>query len=170
MYLEWRPIWGVILLANAIKFSIGTNILSPLQDILGAPTVANFPRQLFCLTDGEVDNTEEVLELVKKSVNQSPDSRVFTFGEIPIPFLCSKFEGIGAEASKYLVRGIAKYGRGKDEFVVSGERMETKVMRQVKRALQPILKEVKVDWSDLPVSLFVLTPTNTCRYITHIGT
>lgn len=49
------------------------------------------------------------------------------------------------------MRGIAKYGRGKDEFVVSGERMEGKVMRQLKKALQPILKDVKVDWSQLPV-------------------
>jgi len=49
------------------------------------------------------------------------------------------------------VRGIAKYGRGKDEFIVSGERIEGTVMKQLKRALSPILKEVTVDWGKLPI-------------------
>ena len=39
----------------------------------------------------------------------------------------------------------------KSEFIVSGERMEGKVMKQLRRALQPILKNVSVDWGDLPI-------------------
>jgi hypothetical protein len=35
--------------------------------------------------------------------------------------------------------------------VVSGERMEVKVMGQLKSALQPILKDITVDWNDLNV-------------------
>jgi hypothetical protein len=61
------------------KFT-GTDILRPLKDILSTPIDPQFPRQVFCLTDGEVDNTEEVLDFVKKSINESPDCRVFTFG------------------------------------------------------------------------------------------
>ena len=61
-------------------------------------TDENYPRQVFLLTDGEVQDTQEVLEFVKTKVGIN--SRIFTFG-------------IGAEASKALVRGIAKYGRGK---------------------------------------------------------
>jgi len=83
-----------------------------------------------------VNNTEDVLQYIKKTVNHN--TRIFTFG-------------IGAEASKILVRGISKYGRGKDEFVITGERMEGKVMKQLKRALSPILKDIRVDWGDLPV-------------------
>jgi hypothetical protein len=45
---------------------IGTKILPPLQDIMSREIRPNFPRQLFCLTDGEVDNTREVLDYVKK--------------------------------------------------------------------------------------------------------
>lgn len=58
----------------------GTNILAPLEEILDAPIRQGFPRQVFCLTDGEVDNTTEVLEFVRESVAKNPDSRVFTFG------------------------------------------------------------------------------------------
>lgn len=45
----------------------GTKILPPLQDILSRPVNPSFPRQVFCLTDGEVDNTQEVLNYVKKT-------------------------------------------------------------------------------------------------------
>jgi len=82
-----------------------------------------------------VKNTEEVLEHVKKHIG---DTRIFTFG-------------IGADADRTLVTGIAKFGKGKAEFVRSGERLEGPVMRQLKRALQPVLTQVNVDWSDLPV-------------------
>jgi len=116
----------------------GTDILSPLRDIFSVEIDPHFPRQIFCLTDGDVDNTVEVLNFVKKNVKET--CRIFSFG-------------IGAEASKKLVRGIAKYGKGKAEFVVSGERMEKKVMKQLTRALQPILKNVEIDWRDLPIPM-----------------
>src|SRR4051812_43311517 len=93
---------------------------------------------LVCLilqTDGEVKNTEDVLEYVKSHVG---DTRIFTFG-------------IGADADRTLVTGIAKFAHGKAEFVRSGERLEGPVMRQLKRALQPVLTQVSVDWSDLPI-------------------
>jgi hypothetical protein len=46
---------------------IGTKILPPLESILSQPVNPQFPRQVFCLTDGEVDNTAEVLAYVKKT-------------------------------------------------------------------------------------------------------
>jgi hypothetical protein len=115
---------------------IGTNILPPLRDILTREADPEFPRQVFCLTDGEVKNTEEVLAFVK---NNARGCRVFTFG-------------IGADASKSLVLGIAKYGHGKAEFIRSGERIEPVVMRQLKRALQPVLHDVNINWGSLPVA------------------
>uniref|UniRef100_A0A6B2KX07 VWFA domain-containing protein n=1 Tax=Arcella intermedia TaxID=1963864 RepID=A0A6B2KX07_9EUKA len=120
----------------------GTNILEPIKSVLNQfkqmkdqdpGSYQQYPKQVFCLTDGEVDNTQEVLKFVKNNIDEA---RIFTFG-------------IGSEASKTLVRGIAKYGRGKEEFVVSGERIEPKVMKQLKRALMPILKNITIDWSGL---------------------
>eukprot|EP01124_Arcella_intermedia_P027044 TRINITY_DN5211_c0_g1_i2.p1 TRINITY_DN5211_c0_g1~~TRINITY_DN5211_c0_g1_i2.p1 ORF type:complete len:873 (+),score=253.22 TRINITY_DN5211_c0_g1_i2:41-2659(+) len=120
----------------------GTNILDPLKGILSEfkkrkqndpVQYLQYPKQIFCLTDGEVTNTAEVLKFVKNNIG---DARIFTFG-------------IGADASKALVGGIAKFGRGMDEYVVTGERIETKVMKQLKRALMPILKDIRVDWNGL---------------------
>ena len=50
-------------------------------------------------------------------------TRVFTFG-------------IGNDASKTLVTGMAEAGEGKAEFVRPGDNMEEKVLRQLQRALQ----------------------------------
>jgi len=67
----------------------GTDILPPLRDILQQGPNPDYPRQLFCLTDGEVTNTNEVLEFIRKS---GSGTRIFTFG-------------IGADASP-TVRGF----------------------------------------------------------------
>ncbi|KAL6055822.1 von Willebrand factor A domain-containing protein 5A [Balamuthia mandrillaris] len=111
----------------------GTSILPPLRHIFGTDSNPDYPRQIFLLTDGDVDNTDEVISFVQKSC---ASTRVFTFG-------------IGAEASAELVRGVASAGKGQAEFVASGERLESKVLRQLKRALQPILKNVSIEWGEL---------------------
>jgi hypothetical protein len=114
----------------------GTEILAPLQWILEKPVREGLPRQLFILTDGQVSNTEAVIALVRK---HSVETRVFTFG-------------IGAGASAHLVRGIARAGEGEAEFIHPGERIEEKVMRQLKRALTPAWTDVEVDWNGLSVT------------------
>lgn len=113
----------------------GTEILGPLKAILGAKPNPELPRQLFVLTDGQVSNTEEVISLVRK---HSHTTRVFTFG-------------IGAGASHHLVKGMARAGGGSAEFISPGERIEKKVLRQLRRALVPALTDVKVDWGGLEV-------------------
>nr|XP_024660681.1 von Willebrand factor A domain-containing protein 5A-like [Maylandia zebra] len=45
----------------------GTEILQPLKHIYSQPYIPNQPRQLFVFTDGEVGNTKEVIDLVKKN-------------------------------------------------------------------------------------------------------
>lgn len=92
-----------------------------------------------------MSNTQECIAAVKKHSNTT---RVFTFG-------------IGSAADKVLVSGIAEgdsvpmilssnnpitAGEGNSEFIIEGEAMDDKVMRQLKRALQPALTDLKVDW------------------------
>lgn len=79
---------------------LGTNILTPLEQILESKPKEGYPRQLFVLTDGEVHNTQECINFVRKHADTT---RVFTFG-------------IGNEASQDLVRGLPLHPEAILEF------------------------------------------------------
>jgi hypothetical protein len=108
----------------------GTELLPALEYVVRLAPVPGLTRQILLLTDGEVTNTDEIVDLARK---HAPTARFFTFG-------------IGAGASHHLVRGIARASGGAAEFISPGERIEAKVMRQFKRVLSPALTDVKVDW------------------------
>jgi uncharacterized protein YegL len=111
----------------------GTNIIAPLMSIFQEKPKNGIPRQIFLLTDGEVTNPQKCIDAVRKHADTT---RVFTFG-------------IGNDADKNLVRGMAEAGEGKAEFILSGENMDEKVLRQLKRALKPALTDIKMDWGSL---------------------
>jgi uncharacterized protein with von Willebrand factor type A (vWA) domain len=67
----------------------GTELLAPLRQIFSKAHDEDYPRQLFVLTDGEVDNTQEVIEATAR---ESDSTRVFSLG-------------IGEGASRELVKG-----------------------------------------------------------------
>lgn len=113
----------------------GTEILPALKAALEQPRHGELPRQVVVLTDGQVTNTDAVLALASAHAG---NARIFTFG-------------IGASASAHLVRGLARGGGGVAEFIHPGERIESKVVRQVGRLLSPALTDVRVDWDGLDV-------------------
>ncbi|XP_063349131.1 von Willebrand factor A domain-containing protein 5A-like [Pelmatolapia mariae] len=127
----------------------GTKILEPLKYIYSQPCIPNQPRQLFVFTDGEVGNTKEVIDLVKKNSNSH---RCFSFG-------------IGEGASSALINGMAKEGGGHAQFTTGTDRMQPKVMQSLRFALQPAVVDISVTW-DLPkeVSVTVLSPPITTLF------
>ncbi|XP_071351854.1 von Willebrand factor A domain-containing protein 5A-like isoform X2 [Trachinotus anak] len=127
----------------------GTEILQPLKHIYSQPCIPNQPRQLFVFTDGEVSNTKEVINLVKKN---SGSHRCFSFG-------------IGEGASSALINGLAKEGGGHAQFITGNARMQPKVMQSLRFALQPAVVDISVTW-DLPkgVSVTVLSPPITALF------
>ena len=74
----------------------GTEVFRPLQKIFESQEIEGYARQIFLLTDGAVSNSDEVIQLVKKNSNKT---RVFTLG-------------LGASASRHLVKGVARAGNG----------------------------------------------------------
>ncbi|XP_069003874.1 von Willebrand factor A domain-containing protein 5A-like isoform X14 [Embiotoca jacksoni] len=127
----------------------GTEILSPLQHIYSQSCIPSQPRQLFVFTDGEVGNTKQVLDLVKKN---SGSHRCFSFG-------------IGEGSSSALINGLAKEGGGHAQFITGTDRMQPKVMQSLRFALQPAVVDISVTW-DLPkgVSVTVLSPPITALF------
>jgi hypothetical protein len=141
LFPESRP-FGEETLASALSYVRsmdgdmgGTEVLPPLKFVLDARTQEALPRQVFVITDGEVSNTDAVIELVR---HHGARTRVFAFG-------------IGASPSHHLVKALARAGEGEAEFIAPGERADEKVLRQLGRALAAALTEVRVDWGGLSV-------------------
>ncbi|XP_041129972.1 von Willebrand factor A domain-containing protein 5B1-like [Polyodon spathula] len=108
----------------------GTNILSPLNWILHQPVYRGHPRLLFLLTDGAVSNTGKVIELVR---NHARCTRCYSFG-------------IGQNACRRLVLGLASVSKGTAEFLAEGERLQPKMIKSLKKAMAPVLSDVTIDW------------------------
>ncbi|XP_036602873.1 von Willebrand factor A domain-containing protein 5B1 [Trichosurus vulpecula] len=124
----------------------GTNILSPLRWITRQPLHVGHPRLLFLLTDGSVNNTGKVLELVR--------SHAFTTR-------CYSF-GIGPKACPRLVQGLADVSKGSAEFLVQGERLQPKMIKSLKKAMAPVLSDVTVEWNFPESAEVLISPISSC--------
>jgi hypothetical protein len=76
----------------------GTNLSKPLQDILARESLPDFPRSVFVLTDGQVDDRNQTIGIVAREAPRH-HTRVFAIG-------------IGSGADRSLVEGIASAGSG----------------------------------------------------------
>ncbi|XP_047187133.1 von Willebrand factor A domain-containing protein 5B1 [Scophthalmus maximus] len=108
----------------------GTNVLAPLNWILRQPVSSGHPRLLFLLTDGAVGNTGKVVELVRRHARYV---RCFTFG-------------IGQNACRRLVQGLATVSKGTAEFLAEGERPQPKMIKSLKKTMSPVLSDISIEW------------------------
>ncbi|XP_035799985.1 von Willebrand factor A domain-containing protein 5B1 [Amphiprion ocellaris] len=108
----------------------GTNILAPLSWILRQPVFSGHPRLLFLLTDGAISNTGKVIELVRSHARYV---RCFTFG-------------IGQNACRRLVQGLAAVSKGTAEFLADGERLQPKMIKSLKKTMSPVLSDISIEW------------------------
>lgn len=108
----------------------GTEVLDPLKHVYSQSCAAGYARQLFLITDGDVGNTNEVINLV--NLNKY-NSRVFTVG-------------IGEGASTALVRGVARASGGRSEFVDEEDtNFSAKILKLLVDASRPRFSDVKVE-------------------------
>ncbi|NXL17403.1 VW5B1 protein, partial [Setophaga kirtlandii] len=114
-----------------IRADMGSiHLLSPLKWLLRQPIHRGHPRLLFVLTAGAISNTGKVLELLR---DHSCSTRCYSFG-------------LGPNACRRLVRGLAAVSRGVSEFLEEGERLQPKMIRSLKKAMAPVLSDVSVEW------------------------
>ncbi|XP_041118571.1 von Willebrand factor A domain-containing protein 5B1-like isoform X2 [Polyodon spathula] len=108
----------------------GTNILGALNWVFQQPVHRGYPRQLFILTDGKAINAGKVIELVRRHASTA---RCFSVG-------------LGPHACRRLLRGVSRVTGGTAEFLSDSERVQPKLIKSLKKALEPALSDVRIDW------------------------
>uniref|UniRef100_A0A8C3DHC8 von Willebrand factor A domain containing 5B1 n=1 Tax=Corvus moneduloides TaxID=1196302 RepID=A0A8C3DHC8_CORMO len=121
------------------------NLLSPLKWVIRQPIHRGHPRLLFLLTAGAISNPGKVLELLR---DHSCSTRCYSFG-------------IGPNACRRLVRGLAAVSRGISEFLAEGERLQPKMIRSLKKAMAPVLSDVSVEWVFPESTEVLVSPVST---------
>jgi Ca-activated chloride channel family protein len=109
----------------------GTELLRPLQWLKTQPPAANHSRQILLLTDGEISNVTEVMDLCR---SMSTSSRIFSFG-------------LGHSPSRSLIKGLARSTNGRFTFIPPGTSVDIYVAEQLQKALEPCITNVKVKWN-----------------------
>lgn len=88
-------------------------------------------RQIFLLTDGEISNVTEVLDLCH---SMATSTRIFSFG-------------LGQSPSRSLVKGLARATNGRFVFIPPNASVDIYVGEQLQKALQPCITNVQVKWN-----------------------
>ncbi len=107
----------------------GTDLLAPLMHVLATPASEEYPRHVFVLTDGNIDNIESTISQVLKKRGSTIIHCV----------------GIGSGADEKLVIGLAHAGKGESSIIADNGDMKAVVIKQLSRALEPTLRKVAVE-------------------------
>ena len=107
----------------------GTNLMQPLTRILNSEIPKGYARQIFVLTDGEINNTKDVLGFVRTKRNAN---RIFSIG-------------LGSGADSGLINGLADIANGKGIQVRDNdESLNEKVIDLLETTLQPAITNVSI--------------------------
>ncbi|XP_054595503.2 von Willebrand factor A domain-containing protein 5B1 [Nothobranchius furzeri] len=121
----------------------GTNLLGALSWLYQQPMQRSYPRQVFIITDGSISSVARVLELVRRNTCAG---RCFGLG-------------LGPRACRRLLLGITKLTGGIAEFLDDEERLQPKLIKSLKKAFEPVLTDVRIDWY-LPENMEALLSPN----------
>ena len=124
----------------------GTDISSPLNEIFNIKDYdnINLGRNLFILTDGEVDNREECLELI------AMNSDKFKVHAI----------GIGSSFDKQLIQNAGILGNGSYHFVTNVSNVNSVIIQSLSKCLRNYLLNVKLSLDKITPAYEYLTKNN----------
>jgi uncharacterized protein YegL len=121
----------------------GTQLLQPLEGVYKFASNPKYPRNIFVLTDGNVSNTDEVINKIRE---HNHSSRVHSFG-------------IGSGASKFLVKEMATAGLGSSVMVSDNDtKIKAKIIQALKLAAKPAFTDINVDWKDNEAAVGIQVP------------
>lgn len=113
----------------------GTEMMKAIRAALDPSDALGHIRIVCFMTDGYVGNDMEIISEVQKH----PNARVFSFG-------------IGSSVNRFLLAKMAEHGRGEVEWVGLKDDGSAAARRFHERIRNPLLTDITVDWSGLPVS------------------
>ena len=112
----------------------GTNISSPLEDIYKDSnnyySNINLSRNIFLLTDGDVDNREECINLITTNSNKF---RIHALG-------------IGRNFDKVLIERSGKLGKGSSTFVQDVNNINSAVIDTLNKCLRPYITDIQFNF------------------------
>ncbi|KAI5195335.1 hypothetical protein E4T39_08248 [Aureobasidium subglaciale] len=110
----------------------GTELLRPVKAAFESH-LSDMPLELVVLTDGEIYAESQLFDHVNDQIHKKEvDARCFVLG-------------VGRDVSHTLVEGFARAGNGVAQFITDGEVMDFKVVRMLKAALYPHIKDYRVE-------------------------
>ncbi|CAF1268248.1 unnamed protein product [Rotaria sordida] len=116
-------------LINTMRADMGgTELLKPFEWLQKYPPEQSRARQIFLLTDGEISNVSEVLDLCR---SMSTFARIFSFG-------------LGDSPSRSLVKGLARTTNGHFVFIPPKSSVDVYVGEQLQKALQSCITNIQV--------------------------
>lgn len=113
----------------------GTEMMKAIKASMDPSDAQGHVRIVVFMTDGYVGNDMEIIG----EVQRHPNARVFAFG-------------IGDSVNRFLLDGMAKYGRGEVEYVGLNDDGSAAARRMHERVRNPLLTDISVDWNGLPVA------------------
>ena len=150
---------NIINIINDLKANLGgTNISSPLSDIYrdNIYSKINLSKNIFLLTDGQVDNREECINLI---TTNSSKFRVHALG-------------IGNDFDKILIERCGKIGKGSSSFVQNVEKINSVVIDTLNKCLRPYITDIKFDFENykeqLSNKIISCNPINNFTYQNEI--
>ncbi|KAM4771073.1 von Willebrand factor A domain-containing protein 5B2 [Rhinophrynus dorsalis] len=121
-----------------------SNLRSVLGHVLALPVHRGYPRQVFLLTDSVSSCPGRVIELVRR---HAKTTRVFCFG-------------LGTTVGNKLLEGVAGVSNGTVELLAEEERLQPKLIKSLKKALEPALSDITIDWYMPDTMEALLTPND----------
>lgn len=110
----------------------GTELLKPVVAAFDSH-FTDLPLELIVLTDGQISAESQLFKYVTDKIhNEKVDARCFVLG-------------VGGGVSHSLVEGFARAGNGICQFVSDGEVMDLEVVRMLKAALYPHIKDYSLE-------------------------
>ncbi|EAR91779.1 type A von willebrand factor domain protein (macronuclear) [Tetrahymena thermophila SB210] len=106
----------------------GTEIYQPLHNVFNEKKIEGYNKQIFLLTDGQVDNPKQVVNLIKKN---NKFSRIHSIG-------------FGNDADKQLIQETAVYGKGISKIVNQNCDLQEVVIEMLSLSITPTLDQFKM--------------------------